>query len=211
MSEPSRPLPATAAAACSADIVRAIAARAGLSQAESQDKAAGAHALIASFQATDPIQMMLLCQAALCQSLCADAAHDVLSGEAGTAKPRMLGQIVALGRQMIKSLEMVIASREEAKAADEPIAEVPAETAGPEAAIDPAAIPRPWAPPRPESWLDEPAEVWLVETPAAALTRAAAARRDGPAEAPLIMPPEIAKAAAGPLARRAGMSENLSR
>lgn len=169
------PLPLTDLVTPALDgIAAALSGRGGQTEEQRRTCADQARMLILSFQPRDTIDLTLSGQTVLFNELIADGARDVLSGLASPQKARAISGIVALGRLVQGHIDRL--DRRAPRSAPAPAADVavPAEPAvHPEPAEDTA------------SWLEQPWEQWLVETPAEEADRLAAEAQpaaDPPAE-----------------------------
>jgi hypothetical protein len=131
-----------------------------------------------SFQPRDVVDMQLAAQAVVFHELVADSARDVLRGMDDAAKARSLSALIGMGRLTEGHLDRLKkrGNQPYQTVIVAPPVEAPIETpepASPE--IAPAAPERepPYQRPvRPESWLDEPYQEWVLETPAILAARA---------------------------------------
>jgi hypothetical protein len=172
-------------------IVHALSDRGGQTEAQRDAKAGQFRTLILSFQPRDVVEAELAGQTVLFHEVLADSARDVLRGMDDTLKLRAISGLISMGRIVLGNIDRLTklgnrpyrtetASVEEEirqrPAAEPPEAE-PARGVRPIAAASPKTAPQPAsaAPdPTPEtmpaveetSWLDEPFEQWLIETPA---------------------------------------------
>ena len=176
-------------------VVRALSDRGNQSEEQRLARANDYLTLILSFLPRDAIDITLAGQTIVFNELLADGARDVLRGMMDTMKQRSVSSLVAMGRLTqghVDRLEKrgarpyrteVIAPPEEADDASaaprsEPAKRPPAAKSRPapppSAATPPPSAPPPSAPAKtgredPEmemSWLDEPFEQWVIETPA---------------------------------------------
>jgi hypothetical protein len=169
-------------------IVRALADRAGQTEAQRQTRRDDAETFILSFRPRDAIELMLCGQSVLFNELLADGAKDVLCGMVDTMKLKSIGGLVNMARVVqghvdrldkrgiALAREPVVAAEEEKPAAVAepcPVDEAPPmaaavedETVARAAALASLLTGQAATEAAETSWLDGPFEQWLVETPA---------------------------------------------
>jgi hypothetical protein len=161
-------------------IIHALADRGEQTATEYQARADDAWTLLRSFQPRDTIDLMLTGQFISMNELFADTSRDILRGMPDSLKQRARSSAIAMGRLALAQVgelerrgiqpyrtETATEQRPD-QTAKAPAAE-PAEKPQPAAAATPAPQPTPSepAPPAEEpSWVDEPYQEYLKETPA---------------------------------------------
>jgi hypothetical protein len=199
-------------------IVHALADRGEQTAAEYQARADDAWTLVQSFQPRDTIDLMLTGQFITMNELFADASRDILRGMSDSLKQRARSSAVAMGRLALAQVGELerrgiqpyrtdpVAEQRPVQTAEtqttEASADEPVKQPQPNAAAAPAqlsaAAPQPApsepAPPAEEtSWVDEPYQEYLEETPAM-LAAAMVAAKDLPPP----LPPEADLSASAP-------------
>lgn len=190
-------------------LVQALADRNGETDAEYEARATGTWTVVQSLQPRDTIDLMLAGHMVATNELFADSAHDILHGMPDGPKQRARSSAIAMGRLVLAQIAEFERRRVQPSGADASIdqgsaemaktpVDEPAETplakdaSGPaseaEAAASPlqagtAALDEALA--DETSWLDEPYQEWLEETPAML------AARDGVVPATQSAPPAI--------------------
>ena len=119
------PIPPPIVSACLDDLVNALASRPNLTPQARQARAEGTRALILALQPQDAIQLMIAGQAVLFQTLAADCAQGLLSGQPGITPRQASAAVTAMGRLAARHLATLVKLRGGA-ARKKPAAEPPA-------------------------------------------------------------------------------------
>ena len=220
LTHPFASIPEDVVAACCVDVVRAIADRPYLDTEGQTTRAQQTVALIASLGARTPRHLVQAGQSVLLHTVAAEAGREILRGLSGAQGLRAQGNIIAMNRLIITHLSALtdpapaspawsmpppdFGPEPEADPTEEPQSSPPEPEPSQQATAeaeeadetDPARIRRVWAPDPEGSWLDEPTQTWVQETPAMAQPWAG--------QAP---PPPAADSPRGPAGERASARE----